>query len=213
MFLLDLLYGSYYWILVLPTCFFFAFPLHFAASRWYCLIFAQCWGFWSESLPAIPPILSRVQLYLFHICLFLEPIVLRWPQDYPSLGLRPSASQRPGTARGLLRCHERSTKSTSWILLVLALPCMSSYCHQVHIESTQLGFILVSKFIIFIGILLWGFCGLVWPFALRRLGVLVAFTELIVFCIGVVLNTVSEIFSRQFLGTHRTLILQWVPGL
>ena len=56
---------------------------------------------------------------------------------------------------------------------MLSSPYMNSYRVQVHVEVTQVGF--SGR------ILLWGFHGLVWPFALRRLGVLVAFNGLLVF--------------------------------
>ena len=57
---------------------------------------------------------------------------------------------------------------------------------------------------LFVEVLFWGVRGLLWTFALHRLGGLVAFAGLLVFfCFGDFLHPASGIFPQQFRGAHR----------
>ena len=64
----------------------------------------------------------------------------------------------------------------------------------------------------FVCILFQGFCSLVLPFALRRLGRLVAFNRLI-FCFGDSPHPACRKFTWQFLYARRAWQSSWVPGL
>ena len=90
--------------------------------------------------PAIILIQSHFQPWILHLYLILEFILPRWSQDNSTLRLWLGVYWWPGTSRDLLCHHERPNKSTSWLWLVIELPCTSSYCVQVHADDRQVGF-------------------------------------------------------------------------
>ena len=156
--LLDLLS---YIIYVPPPCLFLALLLHSSTSCGRYIIIPLYWGLQSWSFPALLLIRSSFQPWILNVYPILEFILPHWSQEHSALCLRPGVSWCPGTSRDLLHCHERSTRSTSWLWLVLALPYTNSYRVQVHEEGTQVGFYIYIY--IFFCILFQVFCGLVLP--------------------------------------------------
>ena len=187
-----------------------SFPCHYSVTCGFFLIHPQYWGFKSCSAPTrlvirIHWIPWTVTFIWFQNCfyrVFNKSIqIFAFGQALlsslePYAACAAATNGRPSRLRGFGLCQYDLAR--------------------VHIvNSTMQGahrwvFLLVF---LFFSVLFQGVCSLVWPFSLRQLGGLVAFTVLLGFLFGDFLHLVFVMFPLHFRGAHRTRRALWGLGL